>query len=176
MGTPKPLEDGFTADGYIRDQDCFSGVRYRTMPASINGCGWIAAYNLRHALGQTPDWAQVRRELDEMHRLRIPGPTLMTVMRAYLSRYVPQVRETAGREEAVAAAADSAAGIFRYREGREPHGGRPVPLLQRDRRAGGLPHVHGALRRGASAGRHGDRIHGGAASIRACLSWKKMIL
>ena len=121
MGTPKPLEDGFTADGYIRDQDCFSGVRYRTMPASINGCGWIAAYNLRHALGQTPDWAQVRRELDEMHRLRIPGPTLMTVMRAYLSRYVPQVRETAGREEAVAAAADSAAGIFRYREGREPH-------------------------------------------------------
>lgn len=121
MGTPKPLEDGFTADGYIRDQDCFSGVRYRTMPASINGCGWIAAYNLRHALGQTPDWAQVRRELDEMHRLRIPGPTLMTVMRAYLSRHVPQVRETVGREEALKAAAASRAGIFRYREKREPH-------------------------------------------------------
>ena len=121
MEAPKPLENGFTADGYIRDQDCFSGVRYRTMPASINGCGWIAAYNLRHALGQAPDWEQVCRELDGMHRLRMPGPTLMAVMRAYLLRYAPQVRETAGREEAVTAAAGSAAGIFRYREGREPH-------------------------------------------------------
>ena len=117
----KPPEEGFSPDGYIRDQDCFSGVRYRTMPASINGCGWIAAYNLLHALGQTSDWEQVLRDLDGMHRLRVPGPTLMAVMRDYLRRCVPQIRETAGREAAVAAAAESAAGIFRYREGREPH-------------------------------------------------------
>ena len=121
MGTPKPLEEGFSPDGYIRDQDCFSTLRYRTMPANINGCGWIAAYNLRRFLGHDIDWDQVRQELDNMHRLRVPGPTLMTVMRAYLGRYVPQARETVGREEAVAAAADSRAGIFRYREGREPH-------------------------------------------------------
>ena len=121
MGTPKPPEEGFSPDGYIRDQDCFSGVRYRTMPASINGCGWIAAYNLLHALGQTSDWEQVLRDLDGMHRLRVPGPTLMAVMRDYLRRCVPQIQETAGREAAIAAAAESAAGIFRYREGREPH-------------------------------------------------------
>ena len=121
MGAPKPLEEGFTQDGYIRDQDCFSGVRYRTMPANINGCGWIAAYNLRRRLDRDADWEQVRRELDDMHRLRMPGPTLMNVMREYLHRHVPQAVETAGREAAVAVAGNSAAGIFRYREGREPH-------------------------------------------------------
>ena len=56
-----------------------------------------------------------------MHTLRIPGPTLMRVMREYLGRYVPDYEETAGREEAVEAARKSKVGIFRYNEGREPH-------------------------------------------------------
>ena len=121
MGTPKAREEGFSSDGYIRDQDCFSDLRYRTMPASINGCGWIAAFNLRRFLGQEPDWWEVLRELEGIHLWNVPGPTLMTVIRAYLARYVPQAREVVGREEALAAAARSRAGIFRYREKREPH-------------------------------------------------------
>lgn len=48
---PKPIEQGFSADGYITNQDCFHSLRYRTMPADINGCGWIAACNLRRFLG-----------------------------------------------------------------------------------------------------------------------------
>ena len=43
---------GFSPDGFITDQDCFEDYEYRTIPASDNGCGWIAAYNIRHALGQ----------------------------------------------------------------------------------------------------------------------------
>ena len=117
----KPIEEGFSADGYIVDQDCFHSLRYRTMPADINGCGWIAAFNLRRFLGQEPDWREVLRELEGMHLWNVPGPTLMTVMRAYLQRWVPEARETVGREEALAAAAQSCAGIFRYREKREPH-------------------------------------------------------
>ena len=113
--------NGFSDDGYIIDQDYFDEYEYRTMQASINGCGWIAAYDLRHALGHDVGWDQVRQELDAMHALRIPGPTLMKVMRAYLARTVPEAKEIAGREEAVAAAAASRAGIFRYREVREPH-------------------------------------------------------
>ena len=118
---PKPLEAGFSADGYIVDQDCFHSLRYRTMPADINGCGWIAAYNLRRFLGRETDWREVLRELEGMHLWNVPGPTLMTVMRAYLRRYVPEAVETVGREEALSAAAASRAGIFRYRERREPH-------------------------------------------------------
>ena len=114
-------EDGISPDGYITDQDCFSSVRYRTITADWNGCGWVAAYNLRHFLGHTVDWDEVRAEMDAMHTLRVPGPTLMRVMRGYLGRYVPGYRETAGREDALAAAGESLAGIFRYREGDVPH-------------------------------------------------------
>ena len=113
--------NGFSPDGYIIDQDYFDEYEYRTMHANINGCGWIAAYNLRHALGEELDWDEVRQEMDAMHTLRFPGPTLMRVMREYLAKYVPAYRETVGREEAAQAAEDSVAGIFRYQEGREPH-------------------------------------------------------
>ena len=117
----KTPEEGISSDGYITDQDCFSSVRYRSMRADINGCGWIAAYNLRHALGQEVQWDEVRQEMDALHTLRFPGPTLMRVMREYLAKYVPDYLETVGREEASAAAERSRAGIFRYSEGREPH-------------------------------------------------------
>jgi hypothetical protein len=121
MGAPKPREEAFSPDGYIRDQDGFSDLRYRTIPANINGCGWIAAYNLRRFLGQDVDWTQVMQELDAMHLQRVPGPTLMRVMRAYLARCIPHIQETFGREDALAAAKESRAGIFRYREGSVPH-------------------------------------------------------
>ena len=118
---PKLPSEGFSPDGFITDQDCFSGVRYRTMSADNNGCGFIAAYNLRHALGHAVEWDDVRAELDAMHTLRIPGPTLMRVMREYLDRYVPGWVETDGRDEAIAAAESSRAGLFRYHEGHVPH-------------------------------------------------------
>ena len=115
------LEQGFSRDGFITDQDCFSSVRYRTIPASDNGCGFIAAYNLRRALGQAVSWEEVRKEMDGLHRLRIPGPTLMNVMRKYLQYHVPGCKEVSGRNEAVSAAEESSAGIFRYMEGHIPH-------------------------------------------------------
>ena len=121
MADNKPIEEGFSSDGFITDQDCFSSVRYRTIPACDNGCGFIAAYNMRRFLGHDVDWDDVRREMDEMHKLRIPGPTLMKVMRNYLALYVPQYREVSGREEAAAAAEHSSTGIFRYTEGHVPH-------------------------------------------------------
>lgn len=117
----KSPDEGISPDGYIIDQDCFSSVRYRTIRADYNGCGWIAAYNLRHFLGHSVTWDDVRAEMDAMHTLRIPGPTLMRVMREYLGRYVPVYRETVGREEALREAENSRAGIFRYREGDTPH-------------------------------------------------------
>ena len=147
--------EGISADGYITDQDCFSSVRYRTMRADINGCGWIAAYNLRHALGEELDWDEVRQEMDSMHTLRFPGPTLMRVMREYLAKYVPDYRETVGREEAAQAAKDSFAGIFPLYQ-LCAAAGRPLPLLQRGRRPGGQRDEHGGLCQRTPAARHGD--------------------
>ena len=121
MAENKAIEEGFSSDGFITDQDCFSSVRYRTIPACENGCGFIAAFNLRKALGHAVAWDDVRAELDGMHQLRIPGPTVLNVMRRYLALCAPEARETAGREEAMAAAGKSRAGIFRYTEGCVPH-------------------------------------------------------
>ncbi len=122
MRTEKALSAGFSAEGYIIDQDCFASVRYRGMRASVNGCGWMAAYNLRRFLGQDAIWDAVRREMEALHPVRrFPGPTTLRALRLYLGKYLPEVRETAGREAALQAACASRAGIFRYREGREPH-------------------------------------------------------
>lgn len=121
MAAPKPLSEGFAPDGYITDQDCFSSVRYRTMPASINGCGWIAAFDLLHFLSGEEDWDSVRRALDEGHRIRMPGPTMLPVMRSYLLSQIPELQEVRGREAALAEASRSRAGIFRYREEKTPH-------------------------------------------------------
>ena len=113
--------NGFSDDGYIIDQDCFGEYEYRTMTADINGCGWIAAYNIRHYLGKGVRFEAVMREMDLMHSLRIPGPTTMPVMRAYLKKYVPAMGEHVGYAAAFAAARESLAGILRYTEAGIPH-------------------------------------------------------
>ena len=112
---------GLTADGFIADQDFFTDFRYRGMPLSWNGCGPVAVYNLRHFLGQDAPLSQICAELESLHRVNMPGPTSMRALRLYLTKYLPQARETTGREDALRAAEVSAAGVFRYWEGREPH-------------------------------------------------------
>ena len=113
--------NGFSPDGYIIDQDYFDEYEYRTMHASINGCGWIAAYNIRHFLGHGIGFEAVLHEMDLMHSLRIPGPTTMPVMRAYLRKYIPAMTEHTGREASREAAIDCRAGILRYTEADVPH-------------------------------------------------------
>ncbi len=44
----------FTSDGYINEQQLASAIPYGRMNSSENGCGWIAAYNLLHRMGDTP--------------------------------------------------------------------------------------------------------------------------
>ena len=117
----KTMAEGYSADGYLIDQDCFTAIRYRTMPVSWNGCGPIALCHLHRALGQEIPLPAVCRELEALHRVNMPGPTSMRAMRLYLAKHLPACREVQGREEALNAAAASDAGIFRYWEGREPH-------------------------------------------------------
>ena len=111
----------WTADGYVRNQDALSAYVYRTIPASVNACGPVAAYNLRRYAGQDAALPDVLAEMDGMHLLRVPGPTFMHVMRRYLRKYLPGWRETRGRAAALAAAERSRMGVFRYHERRVPH-------------------------------------------------------
>lgn len=113
--------EGWTSDGYIKDQDCFSTHIYRTIPASENSCGPVAVYNLRRHEGHSVRFEDVLAEMDGMHLLHLPGPTLMYVMRRYLSKYLPGWREIHGKDAALAAAEQSRMGIIRYHEQHVPH-------------------------------------------------------
>ncbi len=114
-------QKGWSADGYIIDQDYFGDRRYRTMQASINGCGPMAAFNLLRFLGRDLPLDAILEDMDRRHWLHAPGPTSVRVMRAFLQEQVPEIREAAGREAALQLARESRAGIFRYQEGRVPH-------------------------------------------------------
>lgn len=118
---PSPESEGYTADGYIKNQDCFSACSYRTIPASNNGCGVIAVYNLRRRAGQDAEIGQMFGELEKLHVLNIPGPTYLYAMRRYLRKYLPGFTEMTGREESLAAAQSSEMGLFRYNEQRVAH-------------------------------------------------------
>ncbi len=113
--------NGYSQDGYIIDQDFFDEYEYRTLHASINGCGCIAAFNIRRYLGHGVSFDAVLQEMDRMHSLRIPGPTTMPVMRAYIRKYLPAMTEHEGRRAAREAAVRSRAGILRYSEAGVPH-------------------------------------------------------
>lgn len=111
---------GFSRDGYIIDQNQLAAYPYHSMTSDINGCGWVAAYNLRRAMGQDVDFDEVRRDMDAMFHLPIPGPTPVHKLRKYLDRHL-RYRFVGGRRAALEAAERSAAGILRYWEGRTPH-------------------------------------------------------
>lgn len=116
-----PESEGWTADGYIRDQDALSAYTYRTIPASGNGCGPVAAFDLRRFAGHDIRFSDVLAEMDGMHLLRVPGPTFLYVMRKYLRKYLPGWREVHGRDACLAAAEKSRMGVFRYHEQKVPH-------------------------------------------------------
>ena len=114
------MRPGFSEDGYIIDQDYLSAYRYRGMTSNYNGCGWVAAYDLRHAQGHGVDFEQVHRDMNAMYPFQIPGPTPVWKLMRYLSRH-GRYRLTHGKKRALAAARTAPAGIIRYWEVNTPH-------------------------------------------------------
>ena len=113
--------NGYSADNYIIDQDYFSEYTYRTMPASVNGCGCIAVFNILKYLGQSEDIGDIISEMDSMYRIKCPGPTTMSVMRCVLEDKIPECAEHTGYKEARSAMSHSLCGILRYNEHGMPH-------------------------------------------------------
>ena len=114
------MRKGFSKDGYITDQNHFSAYRYRGMASSWNGCGWVAAYDLRRAQGHDVDFETVHRDMNALFPFQIPGPTPVWKLRLYLSRH-GKYRLTVGKKASLAVARQAPAGILRYWEGSTPH-------------------------------------------------------
>ena len=96
LGSVKPLEMGFSPDGYITDQDCFSTFRYRTIPANYNGCGWIAA---SPRTPRPPSCGRPPRTTSSPRTIRwttpAPSPSIASPSSATSTRMAPTANPTA---------------------------------------------------------------------------------
>ncbi|MCD8116571.1 MAG: hypothetical protein LUE21_05575 [Oscillospiraceae bacterium] len=113
-------QNGFSDDGYIIDQDYFSDYPYRGSTSNINGCGWVAAFDLLRAQGQAVSFREVLDGLNSIRPAKHPGPTPVWVLRQYLAGF-GAYRLCLGRRAGLRAACQAPAGILRYWEGRGPH-------------------------------------------------------
>lgn len=125
---PHVPEEAFSPDGFLINQDYTGDFIYRGVPSSLNGCGWIACYNLLHFLGSPVSYEAVHRELDDMHPIKVPGPTSDRTMRQFLSRYV-YFHTARGLDEILAAARKCRAGILYYWENDSPPARLPENIL-----------------------------------------------
>ena len=114
------MQAGFSQEGYIIDQDHFAAYPYRGMTSNINGCGWIAAYNLLRAQGYDIDYETVHRDMNAMFPHQIPGPTPVSKLREYLARH-GEYAFTVGKKSSLRACMKAKAGILRYWEVNIPH-------------------------------------------------------
>lgn len=122
------MAQGFSADGYIIDQDYFSAYPYRGSTSNINGCGWVAAFDLLRAQGREVPFREVLAQMNAICPTKLPSPTPVRVLRRFLAGY-GQYRLFIGKRRALHAASRAEAGILRYWEGREPHF---VPFLRQN--------------------------------------------
>lgn len=117
-------ERAFSEDGYIKDQDYTGELQYGRWPSNYNGCGWIAAFNLVHALG-LPDPAEevFRGMLDILLYEGRRGTPTVTVARYFRERKI-RLRRCYGKAPLflkLLAEKKVSKGILRYEEGLVPH-------------------------------------------------------
>ena len=82
-----------TEDGYLKDQDYLKNFPYGRYPTSFNGCGWVAIYNVEHAIGQSI----AAEAVYEVMRKMLPydgtqGTPFPTMVRYYAERNIPVAR------------------------------------------------------------------------------------
>lgn len=94
----------------------------------MNGCGWIAAYDLLHAQGFDVDYETVHQQMNALFPRQIPGPTPVKKLMGYLARY-GNYSLTTGKKASLAVSLSAPAGILRYREENVPHF---VPFIRVD--------------------------------------------
>lgn len=117
-----PLPAGaFSNEGFIINQDAAEAYPYGAFSSDINGCGWIACFNLLHALGRAELYQDVYQEMNAILTYKGMMGTPMPVMRRYLTAKKLNFQIFSGRTKALKQASRSNFGIIRYFEGKELH-------------------------------------------------------
>jgi len=110
-----------SADGYFIRQEGAEAYPYGAHSSDDNGCGWIAVYNLLHALGRDITPEDVNREMAEKLTFHGHLGTTMRVMTEALTAHGLQFSLGRGRREALRLGSASDLGILRYWEGLTAH-------------------------------------------------------
>jgi hypothetical protein len=109
-------------DGYIIHQGRTGNIPYGPVKSSLNGCGWIAAYNLLKALGRPlPRPEALSRQLARGTPLRGVAGTSPRRLRRFLQAQGIPLAAAFSRRLAPAFARHAKAGIVYYLDGHEPH-------------------------------------------------------
>ncbi|MEG2653927.1 MAG: hypothetical protein RSA17_10140 [Ruthenibacterium sp.] len=120
-------EKMFSPDGYIIDQRCAACEPYGTRMSDVNGCGWMAAYNVLRAAGISADADKVRAALETgLHFGGHLGTGPLRLVRYLRACGVP-VQLTLRRKTAQQRAQQCRAGAVLYWTGRAAHFAAFVP-------------------------------------------------
>ena len=101
-------------EGLIIKQSGLKGMRYGDSTSDFNGCGWIAAYNVRRMLGEDVTPAEVIRDMEDTTLLGGVFGTHPFEMARYLSEQGYDVTCTMSGKNMEKAAEEADAGIYFY--------------------------------------------------------------
>jgi hypothetical protein len=91
----------FSSDGYLVDQARVTDIRYGAFQSSVNGCGWIAAYNFLKRQGVVATERDVADELIRRAPLRgLTGTDLFRLKRMLRRRGYDTALKIVGRRGA----------------------------------------------------------------------------
>lgn len=110
-----------STDGYLINQNLVSDMPYGHLPSDVNGCGWIALYNLERSIGRKVSVDDVyKRSLAILPFRGILGSP-MHMMKRYLKENDISFHMVYGKKALIRASGMAKAGIIRYIDGYEPH-------------------------------------------------------
>ena len=115
-----PIE-ALSKDGFIIDQTLTKGLDYGRLSSDINGCGWIAMYNMMHALMLKTSYQDVYQKMNDILIYHGYLGTPMKTMKAFLDKSELSYQIVKGKKNALRSALISEVGIIRYFEGNELH-------------------------------------------------------
>lgn len=115
------LQSACSHDGYIVDQARVTGVRYGRRSSDVNGCGWIAVFNLLRCLGDPAPHEEIVRALSRHSLFRGVLGTSPLRVRRYLKRRGHTTRMYVGQKSAARAAEAIQNGILVYRHSQGWH-------------------------------------------------------
>ena len=109
-------ERAFSSDGYIIDQSALKNIKYGVYPSSINGCGWVAAYNILHSMSDEEKPEDVFDGVLSILPYQGSMGTPTATMLEYLRSCGLSARLIRGKKNILAGMDSVERGILRYKE------------------------------------------------------------